>query len=680
MSLNFFLPSNLNPSIPLSSIISSSSNLDDYIITNILTDNPKSVWLSNENLPQYIIINLNKNFFKIFPKKISAIGIKCWHGLETNPKLIEILISNNNDNNKNNNNNFNSLGNFELIQKPGIQVCQFDEEINFNEEENEIKIKIIIKETFGQNRTYLNNIYIYENYFDENNNENNIKIDEKDDIYLRESKERNLPRSNFSTIKELNSTSGYKNSNNTNTNNNANNNNTGSGNTYSNNKILKNESKFSDINNYLISDSELSDKKIFLNNNNNHNNTMNFTNTNNDLNNLISTNNNVIITDNLNNNNNDINNNNNNIIDNNDIEDNVNLKTPDKIIEEESEKEETSNKKNSGKIFNNNNNNNNNKTNNYIYDSNVKDMISDLKTDYNLFKKLEEEKFNVVYGKIHSFEKEINEIKNHLLTIEDNLKNFVEAHNEQNKALYNSLYDSLMNDCKTYIENKINNIFEGINNENYNNEKNDNSNNNIENDNNEIINNNNINNNDNNENDERLDTNSNYNNEDYLLMEDIENKNLQYNNNNNINDKYYFHNNKFNKKSYTKYNNFPSKNNYEKEINYNNNSYNRYNNNENNFTSISEFERKIDTQIEEKFINFSNRLGKKISDTLLKPSIFQLEQFMKNNLDDVYNCLKEVEKTNNKNVNFNKYNSSYNNNNKNKYSYNNYNKNNRSNI
>ena len=307
-------------------------------------------------------------------------------------------------------------------------------------------------------------------------------------------------------------------------------------------------------------------------------------------------------------------------------------------------------------------------------------MISDLKTDYNLFKKLEEEKFNVVYGKIHSFEKEINEIKNHLLTIEDNLKNIVEAHNEQNKALYNSLYDSLMNDCKTYIENKINNIFEGINNENYNNEKNDNSNNNIENDNNEIINNNNINNNDNNENDERLDTNSNYNNEDYLLMEDIENKNLQYNNNNNINDKYYFHNNKFNKKSYTKYNNFPSKNNYEKEINYNNNSYNRYNNNENNFTSISEFERKIDTQIEEKFINFSNRLGKKISDTLLKPSIFQLEQFMKNNLDDVYNCLKEVEKTNNKNVNFNKYNSSYNNNNKNKYSYNNYNKNNRSNI
>ena len=207
MSLNFFLPSNLNPSIPLSSIISSSSNFDDNIITNILTDNPKSVWLSNEGLPQYIIINLNKNFFKIYPKKISAIGIKCWHGLETNPKLIEILISNNN-NNKNNNNNFNSLGNFELIQKPGIQVCQFDEEINLIEEENEIIIKIIIKETFGQNRTYLNNIYMYENYFDENNNENNnenniIKNDEKDDIYLRESKERNLPRSNFSTIKDI---------------------------------------------------------------------------------------------------------------------------------------------------------------------------------------------------------------------------------------------------------------------------------------------------------------------------------------------------------------------------------------------------------------------------------------------------------------------------------------------
>ena len=142
MSLNFFSPSNLNPSIPLSSIISSSSYLDDYIITNILTNNTKSVWLSNENLPQFVLINLNKNFFKEFPKKISAIGIKCWHGLETNPKLIEILISSNNNNNNNNNNiSFNSLGNFELIQKPGIQVCQFDDEINLSEEENEIKIK-----------------------------------------------------------------------------------------------------------------------------------------------------------------------------------------------------------------------------------------------------------------------------------------------------------------------------------------------------------------------------------------------------------------------------------------------------------------------------------------------------------------------------------------------------------
>ena len=73
-------------------IIKSSSEMEGYPITNILESDEKTLWLSIEQLPQEIIININKDLFKEIPKKISAIGIYCWHAYPTNPKLIEIQI------------------------------------------------------------------------------------------------------------------------------------------------------------------------------------------------------------------------------------------------------------------------------------------------------------------------------------------------------------------------------------------------------------------------------------------------------------------------------------------------------------------------------------------------------------------------------------------------------------
>ena len=77
-------------------IIQSSSEMEGCPITNILESDEKTLWLSTEELPQEIIINLKRDLFKEMPKKISAIGIYCWHAYPTNPKLIEILISKNN--------------------------------------------------------------------------------------------------------------------------------------------------------------------------------------------------------------------------------------------------------------------------------------------------------------------------------------------------------------------------------------------------------------------------------------------------------------------------------------------------------------------------------------------------------------------------------------------------------
>ena len=137
------------------------------------------------------------------PKKISAIGIYCWHAYPTNPKLIEIQIS------KNNGITFISLGNFDLCLKPGKQLLQFDYELNPPLVENKFDfvIKLIIKETFGDKRTYINNIYLYENINNINitqkklmtNMETIKEEDSNSAIYLRESREKIITKN----IKEI---------------------------------------------------------------------------------------------------------------------------------------------------------------------------------------------------------------------------------------------------------------------------------------------------------------------------------------------------------------------------------------------------------------------------------------------------------------------------------------------
>ena len=184
----------------ISNFIQASSEVSECSITNILEENSSSIWISNEELPQEIILNLSRSYFKEYPKKLSAIGIYCWHAYPTNPKLVEILISKNNDD------NYISFGNFDLCLKPGRQLLQLDEEndTNFlNTENNNYSIKILIKETYGDKRTYINNIYLYENidFIGSGiiNSFNGIEtIKEEDDsssiFYLRESRERTLPR------------------------------------------------------------------------------------------------------------------------------------------------------------------------------------------------------------------------------------------------------------------------------------------------------------------------------------------------------------------------------------------------------------------------------------------------------------------------------------------------------
>ena len=201
---NYLSPENLNleTSQNLKDLIKASSEMDGCPIKNILNNETNSMWLSGEGMPQEIIINLKRGILKEFPKKLSAVAIYCWHAYPTNPKLVEVLISKNNDD------NFISFGNFDLCLKPGRQLLQLDEEndTNFlNTENNNYIIKILIKETFGDKRTYINNIYLYENInLSQNKLMTNMEIIKEEDpnsiVYLRESREKVITKN----IKEVN--------------------------------------------------------------------------------------------------------------------------------------------------------------------------------------------------------------------------------------------------------------------------------------------------------------------------------------------------------------------------------------------------------------------------------------------------------------------------------------------
>ena len=114
---NLELKSNLS----IKSFISASSEIKGYPIENILKED-KNIWLSEEFLPQEIIINFRNIKLKENPKKLTAIGIYCSNKNQNNPKIVEVLIS------KEIGNNFLSLGHFDLSYKAGRQVIYLDDE------------------------------------------------------------------------------------------------------------------------------------------------------------------------------------------------------------------------------------------------------------------------------------------------------------------------------------------------------------------------------------------------------------------------------------------------------------------------------------------------------------------------------------------------------------------------
>lgn len=104
------------------------------------------------------------------PTYIRGFGIYCYNTSSYNPKIIEVLLL------FTKTKHYISLGNYKLSLSVGTQIISFDQ-ILFNDVE---KIKFIIKESYGGNKVYINNIYLYEKIPDNNNFDDKRKINLND--------------------------------------------------------------------------------------------------------------------------------------------------------------------------------------------------------------------------------------------------------------------------------------------------------------------------------------------------------------------------------------------------------------------------------------------------------------------------------------------------------------------
>ena len=156
-------------------IISFSSSHKSHPIENIIKDDIKLIWLSEKELPQYIIIDISNMRNKPKNNKFDFFGIYLWHSYKSNPHEIELYFSN--DNKK-----YTLVGIYELEFKPGIQFFKIDNNNFLNSKINFLKIKIT--KTYGGNKPYINQIFLldcYDKYFSDYIQENSNVIENNDD-------------------------------------------------------------------------------------------------------------------------------------------------------------------------------------------------------------------------------------------------------------------------------------------------------------------------------------------------------------------------------------------------------------------------------------------------------------------------------------------------------------------
>jgi hypothetical protein len=123
--------------------------------SNVINQDRKTIWMSEGTCPQWFIIDFcamikkPKTHFKYF-------GIYTWHAYGTNPKVIELQFSKDNK-------TYLSYGKYDLALKPGSQFFEIRNNQLLEQTQSSFKfLKVIVKETYGNERCYMNQFYMFE--------------------------------------------------------------------------------------------------------------------------------------------------------------------------------------------------------------------------------------------------------------------------------------------------------------------------------------------------------------------------------------------------------------------------------------------------------------------------------------------------------------------------------------
>lgn len=113
---------------------------------HVLRDDMKSLWLSQEGLPQSIVIDLSQ--LHVRPRNYYWFGWTCWHAYSSNPAVVELYASEDGEHYK------------KLAQLHGkfVEGAQYFP-IEPLRSEN-LYLKVVIRETFGASKTYINQLLL----------------------------------------------------------------------------------------------------------------------------------------------------------------------------------------------------------------------------------------------------------------------------------------------------------------------------------------------------------------------------------------------------------------------------------------------------------------------------------------------------------------------------------------
>ncbi|CAG9326638.1 unnamed protein product [Blepharisma stoltei] len=116
--------------------------------SNVLNSKDNKLWLSREGMPQSFTVDFSTLIQK--PSSFQCLGVFCWHAYNSNPAIIDLFVSQNND-------DYTKWATLQMEFRAGAQyfpINQLSASYNY--------LKLVVIETYGASRTYLNQIYFFE--------------------------------------------------------------------------------------------------------------------------------------------------------------------------------------------------------------------------------------------------------------------------------------------------------------------------------------------------------------------------------------------------------------------------------------------------------------------------------------------------------------------------------------